>query len=159
MKINLAVCALALLIAFHAAPVRAELTPEQFVDLAQAYQDGYLQLAVAAAVQVYSGAGLIASEFSAGRIDGPAAMEALSDNALLHGVSYATLLEIQRKTPKEDKVATQQIGRLAEVLVLEQDLLTALSDVLSYPTDNNAKRVETARNRVDEALEELAEEQ
>jgi hypothetical protein len=138
-------------------PARAEVTPEQFVKLAEAYQGGYLQLLAASALQVYSTAGIVATEFSSGKRSGVDAADALADTTLLHGVAYSSLLEVQKATPKEDAKATTQIGKLAGVLVAEQQLLGALQDVFSNPTDKNAARVQTAKENVGKLLDKLAE--
>jgi hypothetical protein len=146
---------LSILICLAGRQAHAELTPAQFVELAETYQAGYLQLLGASALQIYSTAGLIGTDFSRGLMDGPEAADALADTALLHGVSYATLLEVQQRTPKEDAAAHGEIGKLAAVLVEEQVLLLALQDVFSNPTDGNAKRVDTAKKNVGGMLEDL----
>jgi hypothetical protein len=138
-------------------PASADVTPEQFVKLAQAYQGGYLQLLAASALQVYSTTGILATEFSEGKRTGVDAADALADTTLLHGVAYSSLLEVQKATPKEDAKATAQIGRLAAALVAEQKLLGALQDVFSNPTDKNAQRVQTAKENVGKLLDKLAE--
>ena len=135
----------------------AEVTPDQFVKLAEAYQSGYLQLLAASALQVYSTAGIVATEFSAGKRSGLDAADALADTTLLHSVAYSTLLEVQKSTPKDDAKAAGHIGKLAAVLVAEQQLLGALQDVFSNPTDKNAQRVQTARESVSKLLDKLAE--
>ncbi len=158
MKIKrLLILAACLLGAGWTLPARAQVTPEQFVRLAEAYQSGYLQLLTASALQVYSTAGLVATEFSAGRRSGVDAADALADTTLLHSVAYTSLLEVQKATPKEDAQSAAEIGKLAAVLVAEQQLLGALTDVFSNPTDKNAQRVQTAKENVGKLLEKLAE--
>jgi hypothetical protein len=141
----------------QAAPARAEVTPEQFVALAESYQRGYLDLMSATALQVYSTAGLVAMDFNAGKRSGVDAADALEDTALLHSVAYASLLEVQKATPKDDGASRGEIGRLAAVLVAEQQLLTALNDVFSNPTQKNAQRVQSAQEGVGKVLDKLAE--
>jgi len=158
MKITrLLILALAVALFAQPAAARAEVTPDQFLKLAEAYQGGYLQLLAASALQVYSTAGLVATEFSSGKRSGVDAADALADTSLLHCVAYSTLLEVQKATPKEDAKANAQVGKLAAVLVAEQQLLSALQDVFSNPTDKNARRVQTAKENVGKLLDKLAE--
>lgn len=137
-------------------PASAEVSPEQFLKLVDAYQGGYLDLLSASALQVYSTAGLVAMEFSAGKRSGVDSADALADTALLHSVAYSSLLEVQKATPKDDAKAQAEIGKLAAVLVAEQQLLTALNDAFSNPTQKNAQRVQTAQENVDKLLDKLA---
>ena len=83
--------------------------------------------------------------------------DALADTGLLHGVCYATLLEIQKSTPKDDAQSVAEIGKLAAVLVEEQHLLLALQDVFANPTEKNAQRVQTSKENVGQLLDKLAE--
>jgi hypothetical protein len=135
----------------------AEVTPDQFVALAESYQSGYLQLLAASALQVYSTAGIVATEFSSGKRSGVDSADALADTTLLHSVAYSTLLEVQKATPKDDAKSQAQIGKLAAVLVGEQQLLGALTDVFSNPTEKNAQRVQTAKESVGKLLDKLGE--
>src|SRR5687768_3861832 len=100
MKTVLKAAAILLTLLLARPAAAAELTPDQFLRLAEAYQGGYLQLLAASALQVYSTAGLVATDFSEGRRDGVASADTLADTQLLHSVSYATLLEVQKNTPK-----------------------------------------------------------
>ncbi len=133
----------------------ATISSGQFLELADAYQNGYLQLLAASTLQIYSTAGLVGTAFRQGEMDGPGAADALSDITLLHGVCYATLLEVQKTTPHDDKVSANELGKLAAVLVEQQHLLLALQDVFSNPTDSNAERVQTAKENVSKLLTQL----
>jgi len=138
-----------------AKPTKAQTTEDDFLKLAEAYQGGYLQLLAASAAQVYSTAGIVGTAFSKGQLDGPTAADQLSDTQVLHSVCYSTLLDIQQATPKDDAASSAQIGQLAAVFVAENQLLLALGDVFSNPSDTNAKRVETARAGVQKALHDV----
>jgi hypothetical protein len=129
---------------------------ERLVQLVEAYQSGYLQVTAVSCYQIFSSTGLIANAFAAGSIDGPAALQQLAENSLLHSVCYTTLLDIQNLTPVSDKTARAEIDRLARLLVLEDEVLTALSDVFAYPDDAKAAKVEQARARVAKELDAYA---
>jgi hypothetical protein len=152
----LLICLLAIAALLRPQPGRAEMEPEQFLRLAESYQSGYLRVVAVSCYQIYSSTGVIATAFSEGHIDGPQAMEALGDNGLLHSVCYSTLLDVQQNTPEEDKASRREIAKLAELLVLEDNLLRSLSDVFSYPGAEAEKKVEAARRKVEQKLDALA---
>ena len=127
--------------------------PPDMIALAEAYQTGYLQVVAVSCFQLYSSSGIIAADFAKGNIDAVTALDALDQNSLLHSVCYTTLTAIQQLTPPADSIALAEIARLLELLTAEDELLSALADVVTDPTEEKAAAVETARAKVEQTLD------
>jgi hypothetical protein len=125
-----------------------------FLELAEAYQVGYMQVVACCCYQLYVSTGIIATDFANGYIDGETALAAIDENSLLHSVCHATLIDIQSLTPADDVIAQRELGRLLTVLTSEQQLLEAIRAVMETPTDENAAAVESARKRVEQVIDE-----
>lgn len=124
-----------------------------FLELAEAYQVGYMQVVACCCYQLYVSTGIIATDFANGYIDGETALAALDENSLLHSVCHVTLLDIQNLTPADDVIAHRELGKLLTVLASEQQLLAAIRAVMETPTDENASAVDSARQRVEQAID------
>lgn len=124
------------------------------LELAEAYQVGYMQVVACCCYQLYVSTGIIATDFSNGYIDAETAFAALDENSLLHGVCHTTLLDIQKVTPADDVITNRELGSLLTVLTAEQQLLEAIRAVMTTPTDENAAAVEYARQRAELAMDE-----
>jgi hypothetical protein len=123
------------------------------VALAEAYQKGYLQVVAIACFQLYSSSGIIATDFSKGNIDAVTALDALDEDSLLHSACYTTLMAIQELTPPTDSIALAEIAKLLGLLTAEDELITALDDVITDPTADKAAVVEAARTKVEQTLD------
>jgi hypothetical protein len=137
-------------------PAPAEAGPEQFLALAEAYQSGFLQLAALATLEIYSSAGIVATDFAAGYIDASTALTALDQISLLHSAGYYSLESVLALTPPADAVATAELTRLMELYVAEDALLSALYDVAGAPDEQRAAAAEAARARVETLLNAYA---
>jgi hypothetical protein len=157
MKMSLPLVFLPALLVLLPHQAHAAETPEAVIQLVEAYQGGYLEVVAVSCYQIFSSTGLIANAFADGGLEGPAALDQLSHNSLLHSACYTTLVRIQQLTPIEDSVARAEIQRLAEILELEDTMLRTLADVFSYPDDAAAAKVEKARRAVADALDTYAE--
>ena len=133
--------------------VPAEQQLQELLDLAEAYQTGYLQVVAVCCYQLYSTCGIVAADYTGGYIDTETALFALDESGLLHSVCTSTLGTIRAVTPAGDTVALDEIGRLEAMLNAEGALLGALRDVIAEPTEERAAAVETARLEVVKALD------
>ena len=123
------------------------------LDLIEAYQSGYFQVVAVSCFQLYASTGIIDSNYNGGFIDGETALLALEQNSLLHSVCVTTLARIEELTPADDELAQDEIGRLLAVLGAEGELIRALRDAFTEPSEENDARVEAALSAVEEALE------
>ena len=126
---------------------------EVLVELARAYQTGYLEVVALSCFQIYASTGVIATDFSNGFISPDTALNALDKNRLLHSSCYTSLQTIIELTPPGDELTNSELNRLMSLIVAEDVLLTAVAEVFSEPTDANAAAVETARAQVEELLD------
>lgn len=126
---------------------------EDLLDLATAYQSSYFQMVAVSCFQLYSSTGIIATDFANGFIDTSTALSALDQNGLLLSVGLTTLTDLQALTPDDDKVARAEIAGLLAILTAEEQLLSALGEVCTAPTEANSAQVEAQRNRVEAALD------
>jgi hypothetical protein len=142
-----------------AAPPAAE---ERVLQLAGAYQSGYLTVVSTACFQLYSSMGIIATDLSAGHISGATALGALEQNALLLSVCADSLADVQALTAASDTTGTQLLSRIEAMLTTLGALHSALVDAASAPRGDKAAQqaavqgVETARKQVEAALEQYA---
>ena len=134
------------------APAAPAAGPGDILALAEAYQSGYLQVVAIACFQLYSMTGIIATDFQAGNVDAPKALNALDQNALLHSACYTSLRNVQQLTPADDPVARQEMGQLASILEAEDALLKAVEEAISQPSKTGNAAMETARGQVEAAL-------
>lgn len=132
------------------------LTAEEALALFEAYQGGYEQVVAIAAYQLYYSTGLIDTEFKNGHIDAATATFALQQNSLLHSACLTTITDVCAKTPAGDGAALAELGRIKDVLLKEDDLLRALSDLFGNPSEEAAAAAEQARQAVAAALDEYA---
>lgn len=133
--------------------VPAEQQLQELLDLAEAYQTGYLQVVAVCCYQLYSTCGIVAADYTSGYIDAETALFALDESGLLHSVCTSTLSSIRAVTPAGDTVALDELDRLETMLDAEGALLSALRDVIDEPTEQRIAAVETARLKVVEALD------
>ena len=125
----------------------------EFLDLASAYQSGYFQVVAVSCFQLYSSAGIIATDFENGYIDSAVALEAVTQASLLHSVCTTTLITIGELTPPEDTVAHAEIEGLLAVLSAEGLLISTLTDLFGELTAENAAAVAAAKQIVDQEME------
>ena len=123
------------------------------VALAGAYQQGYLQVVEVCCFQLYASTGVVATDFANGLIDGETALFALDQNRLLLSACISTLDHIISLTPKEDEAAHEVLGSLNALLLKENQLLTALTDVVAEPSEERSQQAEAARLAVEQALD------
>ena len=122
--------------------------------LFEAYQVGYLQVVAISCFQLYSSAGIIATDLSDGHIDGVTALYALEQNRLLLSACMTTLDSIASLTPVTDEAATAELLRLSGLLSAIGELYSALDDVCLEPTETNAANVEAERVEVEALFDE-----
>jgi hypothetical protein len=162
-------CCIGLLLLLAALPAGADNgadaaapTDSSALELAGAYQGGYLAVVGTACFQLYSSMGIIASDLSAGHITNATALSALEQNGLLLSVCQDSLEEIRNLTSAADPQGAELLGRIAGVLEALSGLHSALVDAASAPrTDKAAQRtavqaVETSRQQVEAALDAYA---
>lgn len=148
-------------------PALADSTPDAAVSspavqLAGAYQSGYLSVVGTACFQLYSSMGIIASDLSAGHINSATALSALEQNGLLLSVCQSSLEDVRALTSAEDEQGAVLLGRLAAMLDALTVLHSALADAASTPRGDKAglqaasKAVDSARSGVELALENYA---
>jgi len=144
-----------------AAPAHAQeqlVPPEQqlaeLLELAQAYQSNYLELAAICCYQIYASTGIIAPDFANGYIAAETAVSALDSSQLLQSCCFTTLSEIIELTPADDELLHEEAGRLLAIITAEGELLEALREVCLEPSELNVVRTEEARRQVEMLLDE-----
>ena len=151
--------ALGLLLALAPAAAQEDLTPpeqqlEELLHLAAAYQSSYFDLVAMSCFQLYSSTGIIATDYARGYIGADTALDALDHNMLLLTACLTTLEQIRELTPADDGVVLAEIARLDGILLAEHELLTAVNEVCTNPSDRTEAEVESCRQRVEAALDE-----
>jgi hypothetical protein len=137
-------------------------TASAAVELAGAYQSGFLAVTATACFQIYSSMGIIASDLSAGHISGATALSALEQNGLLLSVCQSSLEDVRALTSAEDTQGSEIIGRIGGMLDALTGLHSALVDAAGVPRNDRAavqaavKAVDNARVVVEAALDAYA---
>ena len=131
-------------------------SPQNALELAAAYQSGYLQVVAVSCFQLYSSTGIIQTDLESGIISPATALTALEHNSLLHSVCMTTLSDIRELTPVTDTVGITELDRLLALLTAEGDLLRALQDFCLSQTEATYTAVCRAQEQVEEALTEYA---
>jgi hypothetical protein len=157
----MAALAMVILLVICAPLARAQesLTPpeqqwDELLALAEAYQSNYLELVAICCYQLYASTGIIATDYANGYIDAEAALSALDGNSLLHSSCMSTLTEIIELTPEDDEALHAEAGRLLAIIEAEGALLSALREVCVNPDDTNVALTESARQEVEQLLNE-----
>ncbi len=124
------------------------------LQLADAYQDGFLRMAAVSCFSVYSSSGFVFGDFLNGVIDGPTAINSLEQVALLHSVSYTAVAEIEQLTPESDKLGLEELGSIRGILERENALLSALLDLFSEGGVEEFELVKHELGLVEQALDD-----
>ena len=132
----------------------AETGEGRVLQLADAYQDGYLRMTAVGCFSVYSTSGFIFGDFMNGVIDGQTAINSMEHVALLHSVTYDSISEIQTLTPAEDALAQQELGSLKDILERENRLLSAILDLFSEGGVEQMEQVKAELVLVEQALDD-----
>ncbi|MCB1216528.1 hypothetical protein KDL44_04010 [bacterium] len=156
---NIHACLLALLILLglpgSCLAQGAEAKPEgRVLQLADAYQDGYLRMTAVGCFSVYSTSGFIFGDFMNGVIDGQTAINSLEHVALLHSVALESVGEIEGLTPETDTLGREELGKLRDILEKENRLLGALLDLFSEGGVMQMEQVKAELLLVEQALDD-----
>ncbi|MEZ5338608.1 MAG: hypothetical protein R3F46_10110 [bacterium] len=156
---NIHACLLALLILLglpgSGLAQGAETKPEgRVLQLADAYQDGYLRMTAVSCFSVYSTSGFIFGDFMNGVIDGQTAINSLEHVALLHSVALESVGEIEGLTPESDTLGREELGKLRDILEKENRLLGALLDLFSEGGVMQMEQVKAELLLVEQALDD-----
>lgn len=123
------------------------------LQLADAYQDGFLRMSAVSCFSVYSSSGFVFGDFINGVIDGETAINSLEQVALLHSVAYTSVTEVLELTPEDDSLAREEISSIREILERENRLLSALVDLFSEGSTEQLEQVKYELQLVEQALD------
>ena len=132
----------------------AETGEGRVLQLADAYQDGYLRMTAVGCFSVYSTSGFIFGDFMNGVIDGQTAINSLEHVALLHSVALESVGEIEGLTPETDTLGREELGKLRDILEKENRLLGALLDLFSEGGVMQMEQVKAELLLVEQALDD-----
>ena len=135
-----------------------EQTRQRMLQLADAYQDGFLRMSAVSCFSIYSSSGFVFGDFINGVIDGDTAINSLEQVALLHSVAYTSTTEIQELTPEDDTLAHEDLSAILEILERENALLSALVDLFSDGSVEHMEQVKHELGLVEEALDDYTSE-
>lgn len=123
------------------------------VELAGAYQGGYLQVVSICGFQLYNTLGIIHSDLVNGVIDPPTALSSLEYNSLLQSACHTSLEDIRALTPVQDTMALAELEALQGIMTAEGELIRALIDFASEPSDAHYAAADSARRQVETLLD------
>jgi hypothetical protein len=147
------ICLLAALPAWAQAPEAGPTSAApNGLELAATYQSGYLQVVAVSCYQLYSSTGIIQTNLVDGMISPATALTALEHNSLLQSVCLTTLSDIRALTPDADAAGQAELDRLLSIATTEGELLRALQDYCTAPSDATATALDAAQQQVEAAL-------
>jgi hypothetical protein len=128
---------------------------EELLDMANAYQTGFLHVVSFSAYQLYMDTGIITSDYANGVIEREFALDALNENSVLQSICVTSLERVLDVTPERHTEAISELQLLRELHLAVGGLLETVRGAILEPDNENDANIRAARDEVEQLLDEV----